>query len=437
MNWSFRPSSPTRHHDSGNDTASNPESPEGHEGMRNFALITSADFVVRSAYQMGKTPLLPIFAVTLGASDAFLGLIVSVSTLTGMFMKPIVGILSDRWGRRSWLLAGTAFFALMPFAYQFVETPGQLFAVRLIHGMATAIYGPVTLAYVAELSSGRIAERLGWFGTARNAGYVIGPAVAGWMLVSMSPVAVFTVIGLISTLAFMPVLLLGETRTAQRKEEPPLFSGARRSLLNGIRTPAIWATGAMEAAAYIPLYAIKVFVPVYALAAGVNVALVGTFFSLQAFTQMVATPGGGRLADRFGYIVSFGTGTGLLGVTLAYLATVDSNIGFLAPAVLIGIAQALILPAATAWLATSIDHGRLGTSLGLVGTMRAGGKVTGPVMAGLLIAWVGFAATLHIMGVMLVVVSISIWARGAFAVRQSTSRRRSDQSEGISTVRQP
>ncbi len=404
--------------------------------MRNFALITSADFVVRSAYQMGKTPLLPIFAAMLGASDAFLGIIVSVSTLTGMVLKPLVGALSDRWGRRSWLLAGTAFFALMPFTYQFVETPGQLFAVRLIHGMATAIYGPVTLAYVAELSSGRIAERLGWFGTARNAGYVIGPAAAGWMLVSMSPVTVFTIIGLISALAFLPVLLLGETRRAEEADRTPFFAGARRSLLSGMRTPTVWATGAMEASVYIPLYAIKVFVPVYAIAAGVNVALVGTFFSVQAFSQLILAPIGGRVADRFGYIVSFGTGTGLLGVTLAYLATVDSNLGFLAPAVLIGIAQALILPAATAWLATTIDQGRLGASLGLVGTMRNAGKVAGPVMAGFLIAWLGFAVTLHVMGAGLVFVSISIWARGAWRARQASMRRRhSGASERIPAIR--
>ena len=63
---------------------------------RNFAYITSADFIVRSAYQMGKTPLLPLFAAALGASDAFTGFIVSVSTLTGMVLKPFVGILSDR-----------------------------------------------------------------------------------------------------------------------------------------------------------------------------------------------------------------------------------------------------------------------------------------------------------------------------------------------------
>ena len=390
---------------------------------------------MRSAYQMGKTPLLPIFAVTLGASDALLGFIVSVSTLTGMFLKPLIGALSDRWGRRTWLLAGTAFFALMPLTYQFVDTPSQLFAVRLIHGMATAIYGPVTLAYVAELSSSRVAERLGWFGSARNAGYVIGPAAAGLMLVWMSPVTVFTVVGLLSALAFLPVLLLGEARRARERDQTPLFSGVGRSLLGGMRTPAVWATGAMEASVYIPLYAIKVFVPVYALAAGANIALVGTFFSVQAFAQMVLTPVGGRVADRFGYVVSFGTGTAVLGVTLAYLATVDSSVGFLAPAVLIGVAQAMILPAATAWLATSIDHGRLGASLGLVGTMRNAGKVTGPVMAGFLIAWLGYAATFHIMGIGLVFVSASIWTRGALRVRQASARRHpSGKSERVTAI---
>ena len=86
---------------------------------RNFAYVTFADLIARSAYQMGKTPLLPIFAASLGATGAFLGFIVSVSTLTGMFLKPLFGIFSDRWGRRGWLIAGTAFFALMPVCLSF------------------------------------------------------------------------------------------------------------------------------------------------------------------------------------------------------------------------------------------------------------------------------------------------------------------------------
>ncbi len=73
-------------------------------GPNPFAKITAADAIVRSAYQMGKTPLLPLYAASLGAGDAYLGFIVSISTLTGMLTKPFFGVLSDRWGRRSWLI---------------------------------------------------------------------------------------------------------------------------------------------------------------------------------------------------------------------------------------------------------------------------------------------------------------------------------------------
>ena len=164
-----------------------------------------ADFLVRSAYQMGKTPLLPIFAASLGAGDSFVGLIISVSTLTGMIFKPVIGFLSDTWGRKSWLLVGTAFFTFMPFVYSFVDSTQTLFMVRLIHGFATAIYGPVSLAYVAERAENKKGELLGWFGIAKTSGYVIGPLSAGLLLLYLNPEEVFTIIGILSSAAFLPV----------------------------------------------------------------------------------------------------------------------------------------------------------------------------------------------------------------------------------------
>ena len=68
--------------------------------------------------------------------------------------------MSDIWGRRSWLMLGTLFFTIMPFVYRWVSTPEELFTVRIIHGVSTAIYGPVTLAFVAEMHSHSRAERL-------------------------------------------------------------------------------------------------------------------------------------------------------------------------------------------------------------------------------------------------------------------------------------
>ncbi len=364
---------------------------------RGFALITTADLIVRSAYQMGKSPLLPLYAAALGASDILLGFIVSVSTLTGMILKPLIGILSDRWGRRVWLLAGTAFFTGMPFVYSFVTTPEQLFAVRIIHGLATAIYGPVTLAYVAELSGSRRAERLGWFSTARHGGYVIGPAIAGLMLLKMDPVSVFTVIGIVSSAAFIPILFLPEIGPRPSQNGTSILGQARQALKAGSSTPAVWLAGGLDAVIFVSVYAVKTFVPLLALSLGANVMIAGIFLTVQEAVHIALNPVGGRLSDRLGYLVMVVSGMTGLGTALLLLSIVDSGIALLVPAVLIGIAQALVFPSTVALVSTTMKRDNIGIGMGLVGSMKNAGKVTGPVIAGAMIAWVDFNITFQLL----------------------------------------
>ncbi|HXF60457.1 MAG TPA: MFS transporter, partial [Caldilineaceae bacterium] len=297
---------------------------------RNFVYVTLADFILRAGYQMGKTPLLPIFAASLGASDALLGFIVSVSTLTGMALKPLIGVLSDRWGRRWWLIAGTLWFAAMPFLYHFVQSPGQLVGLRIVHGLATAIYGPVTLAYIAEVSGKRKAERLGWFDMARSGGYIVGPAAAGWMLLWLAPAQVFTAIGLLSLVALAPVLALSEPAPVNTRRSLPVHRQIALALKAGSRTPAVWLSGGLEATVYLALYALKAFLPIYALAAGVNVAVVGLFFSLQEGTALALKPLGGRMGDRLGYLAAIALGMGVSGAALWLLPGAEGNLALLA-----------------------------------------------------------------------------------------------------------
>jgi MFS family permease len=380
---------------------------------RDFAYITVADFIVRAAYQMGKTPLLPIFAASLGASNALLGFIVSVSTLTGMVLKPFIGILSDRWGRRWWLIAGTAFFGGMPFLYRFVESPEQLVILRVTHGLATAIYGPVTLAYVVEMNRLRRGERLGWFEMARSGGYIVGPALAGWLLLTLDPVQVFTVIGLMSLLAFVPVLRL--TDYTPRPESPPsLRIQVRESLRAGSRTPAIWLSGGLEAAVYIATYALKAFLPLYALNAGVSIVVVGLFFSVQEAVSLVLRPLAGRTGDRIGYLNAIAAGMVVIGVPLLLLPQAHGNIGLLTLAALMGCGQALVFPAATALISDQIDDHYLGAGLGLAGTLDNLGKVIGPILGGLLAGWLGYVLMFRGMGGMLLVFGAAVWFGGFY-----------------------
>ena len=386
-----------------------------------FLWLMLADFIARSAYQMGKTPLLPIFAAGLGASGAFLGLIVSVSTVTGLFLKPLFGILSDRWGRRVWLLIGAGFFAVMPFLYRFIQTPEQLLIIRLAHGLATAIYGPVTLAFIADLARGApdsasaepsIAEDIGWFELARSGGYIVGPALAGWLLLSFDPVAVFTIIGFISCGMVLPVLQLPETRQRERRKRqrqrlmPHILSAIRA----GRDTPALWLTGGLESVTFIALYTLKAFLPLYAREAGLSIVLVGIYFSVSEAAHALAKPFCGRLGDKVGYLPTISLGMLLLAAALPLVSALDDGPLILLPALLTGLAQALIFPAAKALVSQGIGAEHLGAGMGLIGMLQNFGKVGGPVLGGFAIAALGYGGALLGLSALLIAGTVVIYA---------------------------
>jgi MFS family permease len=379
---------------------------------RNFICVTVADFIVRSAYQIGKTPLLPIFAARLGAPWAFLGFIVSVSTITGMVLKPAVGILSDRWGRVWWLVVGTALFAGVPFLYRFIQTAEELFGIRVIHGLATAIYGPVTLAIVAEQTELKRAEKLGWFGMARQAGYILGPAVGGWLLLTMEPVSVFTLIGMLSCFAFIPVVLLRKQPTHSWNVRPPIGEQVVKALRAGLSTPAIWLSGGLESALFIAIYATKAFLPVYAGSLGISVALIGTFFAIQEGTHMVLKPLGGRLGDRFGYVGAIYTGMILVAIALLLLTLANGILILAVLAMVIGAGQAFVFPSTIALVSTQISPAFTGAGMGLIGTLKNAGKVAGPILGGILIDRFNFDQMFQLMGLLLLLGAGFVWYWG-------------------------
>lgn len=380
-------------------------------GKSNLVNITLADFIVRTGYQMGKTPLLPIFAATLGAGDILLGLIVSVSTLTGMLLKPTFGLLSDRWGRRWWLLAGTSFFVGVPFLYSFVQTPDQLFALRLFHGLATAIYGPVSLAFVAEQSRQGRAAKLGIFGMGRHGGYIVGPAVAGWLLLDMDPLGVFTLIGLLSALALVPVLLIAEPALPGKVDHLSLRQQVVRALQSGAHTPAIWLSGGLEFTLFIALYAARAFLPLYALSMGINVALVGAFFSIQETAHLVLRAAGGRLGDYLGYFIAISLGMLTLALALFLLTLSQGIVPFVALAILIGGSQALVFPSTVALAATQVDRHHLGAGMGLIGMLKNAGKVSGPVLGGFLVHWLDFVPMFWCLSLITLAGAGLVWRR--------------------------
>ena len=77
-------------------------------------------------------------------------MVAAVSAFTGILASVPAGILSDRWGRKRLLFVSAVVFSSAPFLYLLVTNLWQLAVVRFYHGVATAIFIPVSLALVSD-----------------------------------------------------------------------------------------------------------------------------------------------------------------------------------------------------------------------------------------------------------------------------------------------
>ena len=92
---------------------------------------------------------------------------------------PVIGALSDRFGRRPVLLASLAAFGIDYLAMAFAPTLAWLFAARLVAGITGASFG-TAYAYIADVSPAeRRAANFGIAGMGFGLGFIIGPAAGG------------------------------------------------------------------------------------------------------------------------------------------------------------------------------------------------------------------------------------------------------------------
>jgi MFS family permease len=120
-----------------------------------------------------------VFALYLGGGPEAIGFAVGISTVTGIFFKLPTGALSDVIGRNKTMLIGLLFFAFMPFTYLLVKDYNLLIIIRFLHGLATAIYGPVSMAVIADMAGTKKGEMLSWFSSVTIIGNLLGAPLGG------------------------------------------------------------------------------------------------------------------------------------------------------------------------------------------------------------------------------------------------------------------
>ena len=388
--------------------------------MNPFLAVITASCLARLSYQMARSPVLPRFAESLGAAPELIGIIVAASTVTGVLFKLPAGALSDLIGRRRVMLLGAVFFALPPFIYPFVIDAGALLALRFVHGFATAIFAPVASAYVAGLGEAKRGARLGWFSSANDLGATAGPLIGGLILyATASFMASYLLVGVLGVLALGMALLLPETETTTTPAERSLAARTGEfwdGLRNVITTPAVLTAAAVEATMYLGFGAFLGFLPLYARSAGLNDGAIAVVLALQLTVALLAKPFSGNMSDRLGRkpVIVFGLLASAAALPLIFRMT--SFAGLVAVVPLLGLGVAAVTPATNALIADLVAARRLGTGMGVFGTIWDVGEAAGPILAGIFIGQIGYQPAFDVIAAIIAAVAV------AFAVRIRISR---------------
>lgn len=126
----------------------------------------------------------------LGPAAAWGGLATFIFAMAQFFCSPVLGGLSDRFGRRPVLLMSLAALALDFLIMGLAHALWVFFGARLLSGIFAATYATAN-AFVTDVTPAeQRAQRFGWIGAAMGVGFVIGPAIGG-LLGELSPRAPF------------------------------------------------------------------------------------------------------------------------------------------------------------------------------------------------------------------------------------------------------
>lgn len=378
---------------------------------RTFALLCTLGVFCFISYNMVRMPVLALFAESLGAGPERIGLIVSVSTLTGVLLKLPSGALSDIYGRRMLLRVGVIAFGVPPFFYPFISDLNLLTLLRLLHGLATAIFAPSALATVAELYRERRGAALGTYTACTQSGALLGPLIGGYLAFASGFSAAFITAGLFGCAAIVLFYSLELPSPPLRVHEtglPSVWAEMWKGFNAVARNRRVLITSSTDAAKMIANGALMAFLPLYGVSVGLNPGEVGLLFTVQSLTSFISKPIMGRVSDRVGRQPLIVLGLLLCAATFVCIPFTAGLAVLLVLSAGFGFGEAVVSSSSSALVADSSEFKTLGAGMGMQGTIGDVGHASGPLLAGLLIANMSYA------GAFAIIAGLQVAAAGVF-----------------------
>ncbi len=123
-----------------------------------------------------------IFFLELGASRTQIGFIFMAGAIAGAIFAPLLGKLSDKYGRLPILLGSMFLFALVFFLYAMAKNYLHIYPIQILEGTAWTGFNAASTALISDMApSGKRGWAMGMYNRAWNMGWIIGPAMGGFL----------------------------------------------------------------------------------------------------------------------------------------------------------------------------------------------------------------------------------------------------------------
>ncbi len=351
-------------------------------------------------------PLLPVYAQQMGATGFQLGLIFAAFAATRMVFTPLVGRISDRFGRKWFLLTGLVAFTLLSFGYVAATTVVHITLLRLAHGATSALVIPIAFAYIGDITPEKQEGRyMSFINLAIFTGMGIGPYAGGRLADAYGLRSAFWALFAFGAFAIALVLFLLPDLRPQRAEDreqlPPLREILSNPLVEGLLT--IRAGSAVRRAV------VMAFLPVFADYIGLTKTHMGAMISVFIIAAALMQYPAGILADRYNRIRIIVAGEIIATICFAFFPIVRSFPHLLAVGAAAGVAGGLAMPSV---LAINTEVGRdygMASMMGLFDAAMGFGMLFGALIGGVVMDFYGIRAVFYY-GVFMGVAAIAAFA---------------------------
>lgn len=326
----------------------------------------------------------PLHLADLGASTARIGLLLALQPAAAVLVRPVLGPMLSRRGRR-WMLRGGGLLNLVAIAlYASADDVALgMAAARILHGIGVGALFTTYFTYAADIAPvERRTEGLAVFGISGMLPTAFAPMLGEELVLRSGFGALF------AAAAVFGLASLAVSWNLQEPSDEPVVPGASRRFWVIARERhrlGVWATGFVFSLAMSSYVA---FLEPYARSRGFERAAVFfLFYSIAAVTLRIF---GRRLPDRVGPRRLLVPALGSLGLGLALIARGDSHFVLGSAGLLCGMGHGYLFPILSGLAIAGTGRHSRGTAMSLFTAVFDLGQMAGPPLFGVIAGAIGY-----------------------------------------------